>query len=78
MCPPFAGVSGPAKKSEERWGTPIHVQLAIIRQESTFKFNARPPRKKLVGFIPWNRPKPLKRMVARGGVQLRTRGFSEH
>lgn len=45
-----------AKKSEERWGTPIHVQLAIIRQESTFKFDARPPRGKLLGFIPWKRP----------------------
>ena len=45
-----------AKKSEERWGTPIHVQLAIIRQESTFQFDARPPRGKLLGFIPWKRP----------------------
>ena len=45
-----------AKKSEERWGTPIHVQLAIIRQESSFKFNAKPPRKKVLGFIPWKRP----------------------
>ena len=45
-----------AKKSEKRWGTPIHVQLAIIHQESTFKFNARPPRDKLLGFIPWTRP----------------------
>ena len=45
-----------ARKSEERWGTPIHVQLAIIHQESTFDFNARPPRKKLLGFIPWKRP----------------------
>ena len=45
-----------AKKSNERWGTPIHVQLAIIHQESTFDFNARPPRGKLLGFIPWKRP----------------------
>ncbi len=45
-----------AKNSEERWGTPVHVQLAIIHQESTFDFNARPPRKKLLGFIPWKRP----------------------
>lgn len=45
-----------AKKSEERWGTPIHVQMAIIRQESTFEFDARPPRRKLLGFIPWTRP----------------------
>ncbi len=45
-----------AKKSEKRWGTPVHVQLAIIRQESSFKFNARPPREKLLGVIPWKRP----------------------
>jgi hypothetical protein len=45
-----------AKESEERWGTPIHVQMAIIRQESTFQFDARPPRRKLLGFIPWTRP----------------------
>jgi len=45
-----------AKKSEERWGTPIHVQLSIIRQESSFQFDARPPRGKVLGFIPWRRP----------------------
>ena len=45
-----------AKKSEERWGTPVHVQLAIVHQESTFDFNARPPRTKLLGVIPWKRP----------------------
>ncbi len=45
-----------AKKSESRWGTPVHVMMAIIRQESTFQFNARPPRKKLLGVIPWKRP----------------------
>lgn len=45
-----------AKKSEKRWGTPVHIQLAIIRQESSFRFNARPPRQKLLGVIPWKRP----------------------
>jgi hypothetical protein len=45
-----------AKRSEKRWGTPMHVQMAIIRQESSFDFNARPPRRKLLGFIPWTRP----------------------
>lgn len=45
-----------AKKSEKRWGTPVHVQMAIIRQESTFEFDAKPPRRKLLGFIPWRRP----------------------
>lgn len=45
-----------ARKSEKRWGTPVHVQLAIIRQESSFQFDAKPPRGKLLGFIPWRRP----------------------
>ena len=45
-----------AKASEDRWGTPKHVQMAIVRQESSFIFNARPPRTKLMGFIPWKRP----------------------
>ncbi len=45
-----------AKKSEERWGTPAHIQMAIIQQESSFRFNARPPRTKLMGLIPWKRP----------------------
>jgi hypothetical protein len=45
-----------ARASEERWGTPKHVQMAIMHQESSFIFNARPPRGKLMGFIPWKRP----------------------
>lgn len=45
-----------ARRSEKRWGTPVHVQMAIIRQESSFRFDARPPRRKLLGFIPWTRP----------------------
>jgi len=45
-----------ARKSTKRWGTPIHVQMSIMRQESTFKFDAKPPRRKLLGFIPWTRP----------------------
>ena len=45
-----------AKRSEERWGTPVHIQMAIIGQESSFRFNARPPRTKLLGVIPWKRP----------------------
>ena len=45
-----------AKQSEKRWGTPTHVQMAIIHQESSFNFNARPPRTKMLGVIPWKRP----------------------
>lgn len=44
-----------AKKSTKRWGTPIHVQMAILRQESNFAYDAKPGRKKLLGFIPWKR-----------------------
>ena len=45
-----------AQRSEKRWGTPTHVQMAILHQESSFRFNARPPRQHLLGFIPWSRP----------------------
>jgi hypothetical protein len=45
-----------ARKSENRWGTPVHVQMAIIYQESTFDHDARPPRDKVLGVIPWKRP----------------------
>jgi hypothetical protein len=41
-----------ALKSEKRWGTPVHVQMAIMHQESKFQFDAKPPRKKILGFIP--------------------------
>lgn len=44
-----------ALASEKRWGTPVHVQMAIIRQESSFRYDARPPRKKLLGVVPWTR-----------------------
>lgn len=43
------------KKSEKKWGAPIPVQMAIIYQESCFRANAKPPRKRLLGFIPWCR-----------------------
>ena len=32
------------KKSEEKWGTPIYLQLAIIKMESDFDWLAKPPR----------------------------------
>jgi len=44
-----------AKKSTKKWGTPIHVQMAILQQESSFQYDAKPGRKKLLGFIPWRR-----------------------
>ena len=44
-----------AKKSTKKWGTPIHVQMAILQQESGFKYDAKPTRKKILGIIPWRR-----------------------
>jgi hypothetical protein len=45
-----------AKLSEEKWKVPMHLQLAIIHQESRFASRAKPPRNKIFGFIPGARP----------------------
>ncbi len=42
--------------TQQKYGVPIAVQMAIIHQESSFVSDARPPREKLLGIIPWNRP----------------------
>lgn len=36
-----------------KYGIPVPVLMATIRKESGFKAHARPPRKYLLGFIPW-------------------------
>ena len=43
------------KRVRDKYGTPIHVQLAIIRQESSFKHDAKPGRNYLLWVIPWGR-----------------------
>ena len=45
-----------AKKVEQKWGTPIYIQLAIIKAESDFDWLAKPPRQKLFKIIPFKRP----------------------
>ena len=40
-----------AKKTEQKWGTPIYIQLAIIKMESDFDWLAKPPRQKLFKII---------------------------
>ncbi|HEY4192988.1 MAG TPA: transglycosylase SLT domain-containing protein [Mesorhizobium sp.] len=45
-----------AKRAEAKYGVPVPVLMATVRKESGFKANARPPRTKLLGFIPWKRP----------------------
>ena len=44
------------KKSYDKWKVPISLQLAIVKQESSFKQFAKPERNKLFGFIPSKRP----------------------
>ncbi|WP_136682952.1 transglycosylase SLT domain-containing protein [Falsirhodobacter xinxiangensis] len=41
--------------SEAKWGVPAHVQLATMYQESSFRGDARPPRRWFLGFIPRGR-----------------------
>ena len=45
-----------AKKTQEKWGTPVYIQLAIIKAESDFDWLAKPPRQKLFKVIPFKRP----------------------
>ena len=45
-----------AKKTEKRWGTPVYLQLAIIKMESSFDRFAKPPRQKLFKVVPYKRP----------------------
>jgi len=40
-----------ARSAKKRWGTPIPVMMAIIKQESSFRHNVRPDRPKFL-FIP--------------------------
>jgi len=42
-----------ARAAEKKWGTPIQVQLAIIRQESGFRHDAKPPRDTVLGVPMW-------------------------
>ena len=44
------------KKTEKKWGTPIYIQLAIIKMESNFDWLAKPDRKKIFKVIPFKRP----------------------
>ncbi|MCK5831136.1 MAG: hypothetical protein KAH20_12640 [Methylococcales bacterium] len=45
-----------AKESAKKWGVPIHVTMAIMHQESHFVADAKPPRRWILGIIPWSRP----------------------
>ena len=46
------------RKSAKRWGAPMGLQMAIIRQESSFRHDAKPPRgeRRMLGLLPGKRP----------------------
>ena len=44
------------KKAEQKWGTPIYIQLAFIKMESGFNWLAKPERLKIFKVIPYRRP----------------------
>lgn len=44
-----------AADMRDKWGVPIHVPMAIMYQESSFKHDAAPPRDYLLWIIPWGR-----------------------
>ena len=57
-CDIFADKGGwyrDANRAYEKWGVPIHLQLAIIYQESRFVDDAKPPRDHILWIIPWGR-----------------------
>lgn len=44
-----------AKAAEARYGVPVPTLMATIYVESGFQPYAKPPRKYILGFIPWGR-----------------------
>jgi hypothetical protein len=44
-----------AEQTQRKRGVPVPVLMATLRKESGFQHNAKPPRKWLLGFIPWGR-----------------------
>lgn len=43
-------------RAQMRWQIPIHVQMAIMHQESKFQADAKPPYQFFLGIIPLGRP----------------------
>lgn len=48
-----------ARKSQETWGTPKQILMAFVRQESSYRENAKPPYEWFL-FIPLGRPSSAK------------------
>ncbi|THT96193.1 hypothetical protein E9531_16555 [Lampropedia puyangensis] len=44
-----------ALATQAHWGAPVHVPMAIMYQESSFRADAQPPKAYVLGIIPWGR-----------------------
>jgi len=62
-----------AADASDAWGSGIPVMMAIIYQESRFQASARPPRTRILGFIPGPRPSS-----AYGYSQAKTATWDEY
>jgi len=40
---------------QEKWNLPLNVAMAVMYQESKFRRKAKPPRRLVLGVIPWKR-----------------------
>ncbi|NKB97280.1 MAG: hypothetical protein GKR90_02100 [Pseudomonadales bacterium] len=58
VCAVFEQKSGwlkAARKAERKWGMPVHIGMAFVNRESSYVANAKPPRRRLLGLVPWTR-----------------------
>ncbi len=44
-----------ARKAKKKWGMPVHVGMAFVHRESSYVADAKPPRKRFLGIVPWKR-----------------------
>ena len=44
-----------AEDAEDEWGVPVPILMAFVHHESSFRSDARPPRKYVLWIIPWGR-----------------------
>ncbi len=44
-----------ARNTQKKWGVPVHVPIAMMYQESSFRHDAAPPMEYFLGFIPIGR-----------------------
>ncbi len=61
-----------AKDSQKKWGTPPHILMAFVKQESAFRHNAKPPRDWFL-FIPLGR-----QSSAEGYAQIKDDTWAEY